>query len=364
MDILQVNQKHKKYPIYMNTEYRGFIECIDDIPENNRLIVITDENVDKWQADYFIKRLEDEGYKVIKFVIGAGEEFKVLEVVKEIYSFLFANKVDRSSILISLGGGVVGDIVGFVAATYLRGVKLIQVPTTLLAQIDSSVGGKVGVNFNGIKNAIGSFYNPEFVYTNVNALKTLESRQLRAGIAECICHALIKDEKLFDFIDKNIESILALEEDTLLYLVNENCKIKASFVEKDEFDQGIRAVLNFGHTFGHAIESVYEFQLLHGECVSLGMICAFKLSQKLGKVTKEDTEKVIKLLLKVGLPTHIKDIKVDEIIKQMSYDKKIRKNKIKFILPERIGQVSIYTIEDIPRGMELVKESISSIGEA
>lgn len=357
---LNIDLGQRSYPIYITTDYDGIGKAIEDATLKGQLVLITDTNVDKCQADECMKAFESVGLDVKKFVIEAGEKNKHLDTIREIYDFLLTLKLDRNATIIALGGGVVGDIAGFVASTFLRGVNFVQIPTTLLAQSDSSVGGKVGVDFKGHKNIIGSFYQPKLVYINVNSLRTLPKRELSSGLAEVVKHGIIKDAEFYEYIDENTEKILNLDQSTLQYIVKTNCSIKGSVIEKDEKESGLRAILNFGHTIGHAIETVMDFELLHGECVSLGMIGAFRMTNYLNLIDEESTLKVEDTLKKIGLPVTLEGIDVEKVYNQMFYDKKIVGNKLKFILPrKKIGEVVQCTIED----EKVIKRAIESLGK-
>lgn len=357
---LNVNLQDRSYPIYINTDYAEIDKCIHSAKLTGKVVLITDTNVDKYQADECMNALSEAGCEVRKYVIPAGEENKNLETVRGIYKFLLDLKLDRSAALIALGGGVVGDITGFAAATFLRGIHFVQIPTTLLAQSDSSVGGKVGVDFEGSKNIIGSFYQPKFVYINVNTLKTLPERELKAGLAEVVKHGIIMDEEFYEYIDYNVNKIFNYDESVLQYIARKNCSIKASVVEKDEKEGDLRAILNFGHTIGHAIETVMDFKLLHGECVSLGIIGALRMSWYLGMIDEGIVNRVKNTLEKIGLPTKLEGIDVDSVYRQMFYDKKIKDSKLTFVLLRRkIGEVIQCTIDD----EDLIKRAIVSLGE-
>lgn len=355
---LNINLNERSYPIYITTDYSELGKSLQSARLRGKLVLITDTNVDKHQSDLCIKSLEGYDYEINKFVIPAGEKSKNLDTIKEIYQFLIDLKLDRDSTLVALGGGVVGDITGFVAATFLRGINFVQVPTSLLAQSDSSVGGKVGVDFNDSKNIIGAFYQPRLVYINVNSLKTLPKRELQSGLAEVIKHSIIQDSDFFEYIDYNVNKIFSFDESVLQYLAKINCSIKGDVVEKDEKESGLRANLNFGHTIGHAIETVMNFELLHGECVALGMIGAFKMAQYMEMVEEDLVEKVKETLKKVGLPVRLAGIDVEKVYKQMFYDKKIKGNKLTFILPRRkISEVIQCTIDD----EKLIKRAIADL---
>jgi len=343
---MSINLGERSYPIYIATNYADIGKSIASARLTGKMVLITDTNVDMHQADECINALKEYGFDVHKYVIAAGEENKNLDTVNEIYRYLVKQKLERNSVLIALGGGVVGDITGFVAATFLRGINFVQVPTTLIAQADSSVGGKVGVDFEGSKNIIGAFYQPKLVYINVNSLKTLPKREVQAGLAEVVKHGIIKDRDFFEYVEYNLSKIFEFKEDVLQFIARANCSIKGSVVEADEREGGLRAILNFGHTIGHAVESVSGFQLLHGECVSIGMVGAFKMAQHLGMVDAKESDRVLRLLERIGLLTGIKGMDVDKVFAQMYHDKKIKNNKLVFILPKRIGEVLQISIDD------------------
>lgn len=343
---LIINLGERSYPIYVTNDYSGFGKSLAAAKITGKLVLVTDSNVDRHQAADCLSALAGAGYEVSKYVLEAGEKSKNLETVKDIYKYLLNLKLDRNSAIIALGGGVVGDVAGFVAATYLRGIHFIQVPTSLLAQADSSVGGKVGVDFEGSKNIIGAFYQPKLVYINVASLKTLPERELRSGLAEVIKHGIIADEDFFEYVDYNMRKIFTFDDEVLQYIARTNCSIKGKVVEADERESGLRAILNFGHTIGHAVESVSNFKYSHGECVSVGMAGAFRIARQLEMVDDKLVEKVENTLMKAGLPVKMPGMDIDEVYRQMFHDKKIRNNKLLFILPKRIGEVIQLTIED------------------
>ncbi len=343
---LHIELGDRGYPIYITTSYEGIGKSMASARLYGRMVLITDTNVDKYQAEECLSSLGASGYSVSKYVIEAGEKSKNLDTIRDIYSFLNELKLDRGSTLIALGGGVVGDITGFAAATFLRGINFVQVPTSLLAQADSSVGGKVGVDFEGSKNMVGAFYQPKFVYMNVNTLKTLPVRELRSGLAEVIKHGIIRDADFFDYVDYNIKRIFSFDENILQYLAKVNCSIKGNVVEQDEKESDLRAILNFGHTIGHAIESAYNFELLHGECISIGMVGAFKMARILEMVDKGAEARVEKVFKEAGLPVRLDGMDTEQIYRQMFYDKKIKNNKLVFVLPKGIGEVIQVSIDD------------------
>ena len=280
---------------------------------------------------------EKQGVTYSSFVFPAGEESKTLETVREAYEFLIKNRFERRDVCIALGGGVVGDLTGFTAATYLRGIPFIQIPTTLLAQTDSSIGGKTGVDFKAFKNMVGAFHQPLLCFMNTKTLKTLDRRQFLSGLGEVIKAALIKDKTFYEWIKTHFEKINALDEVTLEEMIYRACLIKREVVQNDPTEKGERALLNFGHTLGHAIEKCAGFSLYHGECVVLGMISALHICMERGYVTKEEFEDVYDLFKSFGYKLTVSGLSTDEILETVKSDKKAEAGVVKFILLERIG---------------------------
>jgi 3-dehydroquinate synthase len=270
-----------------------------------------------------------------------GEEQKSLETAGRLYNELTDFYAERTTPLLALGGGVIGDLTGFVAATYLRGLPLVQIPTTLLAQVDSSIGGKVAVNYDRLKNIIGAFYQPKLVISDIATLKSLTPRELSDGLAEIIKYAVIKDEGLFAYLERNIDKIKLLDAEALEEVVFRSAKIKAEVVEKDEKDLGLRNILNYGHTVGHAVESASDFKVEHGKAVAIGMLAAAKISNRLGILDKGELNRLRDIIKRAGLPTEIPDVRVESIIKAMKHDKKILRGRVRFILLKSIGEVFI-----------------------
>ncbi|HEX2926247.1 MAG TPA: 3-dehydroquinate synthase [Ruminiclostridium sp.] len=354
-----VNLKERSYPICITTDFEELGKTVQSFRQGNRAILVTDENVDKYYSDEIMGVLQNSGIEVNKHVLKPGESNKKLEAVYGIYEKMVEYKLDRSSILLALGGGVVGDIAGFAAATYMRGINFVQIPTTMLAQADSSVGGKTGVDFNGHKNLIGAFYQPKAVFINVNTIKTLPKREISAGLAEVIKHGFIMDEEYCDYINYNAHKIFSFDANVLQYLAKKNCSIKGYVVEQDEREEELRAILNFGHTIGHAIETVENFRLLHGECVSIGMVGAYKMSAYMDILDEAVVEQVKGILLKLGLPVSLPGLDVEKVYNQIFYDKKVRENKLKFVLPRKIGEVFQCTIDD----SELIKKVLADLSK-
>ncbi len=284
------------------------------------------------------------GFDILEVIIPDGEEHKNFNSLKRIFDELLNYKLDRSSALIALGGGVIGDITGFAASTYMRGISYIQIPTTLLSQVDSSVGGKTGINHELGKNMIGTFWQPKLVWIDVDTLKTLPKRELVAGIAEIIKYGVIYDRNLFDFLEQSRNEILKLNKKAIKYIIKRSCEIKAEIVSKDERESGLRSILNYGHTIGHAIETVTEYKsFLHGEAVAIGMYIEARLAQMLNLIDNSEVLKIRSLIDSYGLPSELPpSLKIEEIFLSMQLDKKAIAGELKFILPEKIGRVVIY----------------------
>lgn len=309
--------------------------------EKRRVCIVTETTVDKLYGEEVLNIVSGISKEAYKFVFNAGEENKNLYTVKDLYTFLIDRNFDRKDILIALGGGVVGDLCGYSAATYLRGIDFIQVPTTLLAQSDSSVGGKTGVDFDGYKNMVGAFYQPKLVYMSTDTLKTLTKKEYMSGMGEVIKHGLIKDKSFYNWLKENAEKIKALDDDCLAYMAKTNCSIKRAVVENDFKEQGERALLNFGHTLGHAIEKfVYQYNL-HGECVSVGINGAAYLSLQKGYISEETYNDILETLKMFDLPVTENRIDVDKVLAATANDKKMEAGQIKFILLSDIGNAFI-----------------------
>ena len=293
---------------------------------------------------------------IIVHTFGAGEKNKHLGTVSEIYNTLILNKFDRKDILLALGGGVVGDICGFVAATYLRGIDFVQIPTTLLSQVDSSIGGKTGVDFEHYKNMVGAFYMPKLVYVNINTLNTLPPDEFSSGMGEVIKHGLIFDREYYYWLSENSNKIISGNESALAEMVLMSQEIKKQVVENDPYEKGQRAILNFGHTLGHAIEREKNFILSHGVCVGLGMLAAFYICIKKGKLKEEDRSFLIDLMNTYSLDIDT-DMDVEKVFEATFNDKKMESGKIKFILLKDVGEAYI----DKEVSKEDMMEALNSI---
>ena len=307
-----------------------------------RCAIITDTNVGKKFAKPAFESLVKAGFEPTLIVVPAGETTKSLKSVQACYDQLAANRLERKSFVVALGGGVVGDLAGFVAATYLRGIPFVQVPTTLLAQVDSSVGGKTGVNLKAGKNLVGAFYQPQLVLCDLDTLKTLPKREYLSGLAEVIKYGVISDAILFAQLESNLPKLLRRDVATLAAVIARCCEIKAAVVGQDETENGLRAILNFGHTIGHAIENSSGYgRFLHGEAISIGQVAAAKLSHKLLGLPSGDAARIEKLLARVGLPVSIKlnAARRKNLFAAMKLDKKVSAGEIKFVLAQKIGRV-------------------------
>ena len=332
------------YPIYFEEDFSLLAKAVKGEGLDGRsMCVVTDSHVDPLYKASVMDALKDTASSLFSFTFEAGEKNKNLETVQELYKVLIEQGMDRKGILVALGGGVVGDLTGFCAATYLRGIDFIQVPTTLLAQVDSSVGGKTGVDFQKYKNMVGAFHMPRLVYMNLSVLKDLPDRQYFAGMAEVLKSALIKDGKFYEWLINNFYEICQREADFVEEMIFRTNEIKKSIVEKDPFEKGDRALLNFGHTLGHAIEKYKNFEMLHGECVALGCICAAYISWKRDLITSDDYYEIRDMFVPFCLPITIEDIDPKQIVSLTHSDKKADNHSIKFILLKKVGKGIIDT---------------------
>ena len=306
-----------------------------------KAVVITDTTVNELYGQVLETSLSEAGFETVIFSLPPGEKQKSLTNAGRLFTLLSEALADRKTPVLAFGGGVIGDLAGFVAATYMRGLPLVQVPTTLLAQTDSSIGGKVAVDHGRLKNMVGAFYQPKLVISDVGVLKTLNPKLLSDGLAEVIKYGVISDKAFFEYLEKHIEQIKAFNENTLEYVVRKSAEIKAGVVEQDEKDTGLRNILNFGHTIGHAIESVSNFTIGHGEAVGLGMLAAGEISYKLGILRNNELARLKKLIESAGLPVQLPGFKIKSILQAMQHDKKTTAGKSKFILAEGIGKAII-----------------------
>lgn len=357
---LTINMNNKPcYDIYIT---KGFEELQAQLSkaglEEKKFAIITDSQVGPIYVDSVTEAIKENATEVVSFSFRAGESSKNLDTINQIYDFLLENNFTRSDVLIALGGGVVGDMTGFVAATYMRGIDFIQIPTTLLAQVDSSIGGKTGVDYKQYKNMIGAFNMPRLVYINTETLNTLDTRQYYAGMAEVMKYGLIRRSAFYVWLIDNMYEIHDKDEAALEYMIGQSCQIKKEYVEKDPYDKGDRAILNFGHTIGHAIEKAMDFRLLHGECVALGSVAAAFISWKKGYIQMEDYYEIRDMFVPFNLPISIDEIEAEAILENIKYDKKHSGNTLSFISLKKVGKAFIDTTVTKEEIVEALNEII------
>lgn len=344
VNITRVNLAERSYDISIGSgNLAGLADFLRQRTKSNHAVIITDTNVDGLYADALGDQLADEQWEVHVLVAEAGEASKCAEVATDLWETMLHEGTDRQSIVLAIGGGVVGDLAGFVAATFARGLQFFQLPTTLLAQVDSSVGGKVGINLPGAKNMVGAFWQPAGVLIDVDVLGTLPDREYRAGLAEVVKYGVILDAEFFAYLEANTDAINAKDAATLQTIVQRCCRLKADVVENDERETtGLRAVLNYGHTYAHAFEAAGNYsELLHGEAVSIGMMCAARLAKIMSRVDETFVLRQLALLEALQLPTATPDYEGDDLVAIMRRDKKADEGKLRFILPTKIGHVEL-----------------------
>jgi 3-dehydroquinate synthase len=338
----------RSYPVHIGTGLLGRGDLIAPVLSRKSAAVVTNSTVAPLFLDRFAAALAREGVEVVRIVLPDGEDHKDWQTLDKVFDALLKARCGRDTTLVALGGGVIGDIAGFAAATYQRGVQYVQVPTTLLAQVDSSVGGKTAINHPLGKNMIGAFHQPRLVLADMDTLKTLPERELRSGLAEVIKHGLIRDAVFFAWLETNIERLLSRDAEALAHAVLRSVEIKAEVVAQDERESGLRRVLNFGHTFGHAIETGLGYGAwLHGEAVAAGMAMATDLSRQLGYLSDADADRIRSLLERAGLPVAAKGIAPARMHQLMTVDKKVKEGRIHFVLLERLGTAILR--DDVPR---------------
>ena len=349
MNQIVVGLLERSYPIWIGDNIFSRIgEALDEINFPTRVGIITNPTVAELFCEDIVKEIASSGRQVDVVRIPDGEAYKTLSTLEEIYDVLIDRHYDRYSGLLALGGGVIGDVTGFAAATFLRGIPFVQVPTTLLAQVDSSVGGKTGVNHPRGKNLIGSFYQPKHVHIDVNALKTLPMREYNAGLAEVIKYGIIKDHHFFSWLEQNRQKLLERSPEALIHAVMMSCQIKANVVENDEKEQGLRALLNLGHTFGHAVETLSGYGVIkHGEAVAIGMVMAAKISNMLDLCSNSDVHRIEELLTFFDLPVMPPDYTASEYLAVMQRDKKVKDGIVRVVLNRGLGNADLFHIEDL-----------------
>jgi 3-dehydroquinate synthase len=359
---LKVDLGERTYPIYIG---KGILNDIAElftkhnISKISPILLVTDDHVAKYHLETVLELLAKGGFQVIPSVVPAGEKSKSLTVFENLITAALEAGLDRKSTIVALGGGVVGDLAGYVAASYMRGIAFVQIPTTILAH-DSSVGGKVAVNHRLAKNIIGAFHQPEMVLYDIASLLTLPEREVKAGLSEVIKHGFIRDADFVAWIDQNAYKLLELDSEALEFALYHGCRIKSIIVAQDERENNLRAILNLGHTIGHALEAVSKYnELLHGEAISIGMVGAARLSVLLGNPEQIYNE-TKRILQKLGLPIQLpKHLNIDEIMVAMMHDKKFESGRMTFIIPTGIGEVEInnqVTIEQVNTVLELLKQ--------
>ncbi|MGD0896257.1 MAG: 3-dehydroquinate synthase [Thermoguttaceae bacterium] len=329
----------------------------DNLPELGRLLgqcgkvshalILTDENVQEPHAVRAAESLADQSIDVAMMVVKPGESTKSIDAADALWNGMLELGADRASVVVAVGGGVVGDLAGFVAANYARGIRFFQVPTTLLAQVDSSVGGKVGINLPGAKNMVGAFLQPLGVLVDTATLGTLPDREYRSGLGEVVKYGVILDAELFEYLEARTAQIAARDPETLVRIIARCCRLKAGIVQRDEREEsGLRAVLNYGHTFAHAFETLTGYaELLHGEAVAIGMVCAARLAERLGRVDAAFVGRQRALLEALGLPVEPPKIDREKVLSAMAHDKKSRHGRLRFVLPARLGHAEL--VEDV-----------------
>jgi 3-dehydroquinate synthase len=346
MKQLNVALGNRSYPISIGHGLLGQSKLFASAIGGARVAIVTNTTV----GPLYLSKIEThlKGFDPVVVSLPDGEEYKTLDTLNLIYNALLQHRCDRKTTLVALGGGVVGDMAGFAAATYQRGVPFIQVPTTLLSQVDSSVGGKTGVNHALGKNMIGAFYQPKAVVIDTGTLETLPARELSAGLAEVIKYGLIRDAVFFEWLENNIEKLLARDAEVLSFAIERSCRNKADVVAQDETEGGLRAILNLGHTFGHAIETGLGYgQWMHGEAVAVGMAMAADLSYRRGWLTSADVKRIEALLAKAGLPTRApQSLSPNRFLELMSVDKKVLDGKMRLVLLKALGEAAI--VDDTP----------------
>lgn len=330
------------YHIYLEPDFAKLPEAVEPLNiKERKLCIVADSTTAELYGAELKEILKETCTYVSMFVFPAGEVNKTLNTVRDLYEHLILEKFDRKDMLVALGGGVVGDLTGFAAATYLRGIGFIQIPTTLLSQVDSSIGGKTGVDFDAYKNMVGAFHMPRLVYMNLNVLKTLPDRQFACGMGEIIKHGLIQDSDYLEKLSTYQREIREKNYAALLWMVAGSCKVKRHVVEEDPTEQGIRAWLNFGHTIGHSVEKLKDFTLCHGECVAIGCAAAAWMSWKRGLISEKEKEATEQLLLDYQLPVRVKGLQPEDIVKTTKLDKKMDAGKVKFVLLKKIGEAFV-----------------------
>jgi 3-dehydroquinate synthase len=344
MAIINVALESRAYPILIGSGMLPMLgQFVSERVKLTHAVVISDETVERLHGEVVLQSLRAYAPRVDFVSIPPGEPSKSIDCAAALWEKLLEYGTDRKSVVIALGGGVVGDLAGFIAATFTRGLNFIQIPTTLLAQVDSSVGGKTGINLIAAKNMVGSFWQPRGVLIDTLVLKTQGERDYRSGLAEVVKYGVILDAEFFSYLEEHVAGLIERDPVVLEYVVGRCCELKAQVVTADEREEtGLRAVLNYGHTFAHAIEAVSGYgELMHGEAVAIGMECAARMSLALGRIDQELVTRQHQLLAALGLPTTLPALDRDALIQAMGHDKKVEHGKLRFVLPTRMGHVEL-----------------------
>jgi 3-dehydroquinate synthase len=361
LERVRVQLGERSYDIHIAEGCHGWTgRLLAELPQRvSSAVVISNREIDGRYGKTLRDSLKAAGIPHSTLLVPAGERYKSLETANRLYGDLIRHKADRKSVIIALGGGVIGDLAGFVAGTYQRGIRFLQVPTSLLAQVDSSVGGKVGVNHPQGKNMIGVFLQPQAVFIDPGTLSSLPMRELRSGLAEVVKHGVICDASFFDYLEGHVDNILRLEPEAIKHIIRRSCQIKGQVVEEDEKESGLRAILNFGHTAAHAVETYTSYdRYTHGEAVAIGMVVAARIAHSVGMLRAEPLHRLTRLLERFGLPTHLPKADPAVLMGLMDADKKTISGQLRFVLPRDFGTVEIVT--DVPRDVlrRALKESV------
>lgn len=357
MRVIEVAPSDKSYPVFIGSGLLAQAgHYLSEKGFSGKLVIITDPQVNSLYGEKLRRRLSKKDFQVSTLLVPQGEEQKSLRSAGRLYRKLADCHAERTTPILALGGGVIGDLAGFVAATYLRGVPFIQLPTTLLAQVDSSIGGKVAVDHGRLKNMIGAFYQPKLVISDIDVLRTLPPSELTNGLAEVIKSAAIRDEKFFSYLEENLERIKVLDGEALEESVFRSARIKAEIVSQDELDLGLRSILNYGHTIGHAIEAVSNFGIRHGEAVAIGMVAAGEISHRMGILEEAELLRLKRIIELAGLPTQMPSFRTSELMKAISHDKKVREGRVRFVLLKSIGDAFVSDEVDLSLVEKILNE--------
>ena len=343
MNKLKIDLADRSYEILIGQDFLSrSSKLMGEVLKPSRIVVVTHPSIRSLYGDRLVSSFVQDKYSTDIIEVPEGERSKSLQQAEKIYDRLMEIKSDRKTLLVALGGGVIGDLTGFIAATYQRGIPFMQVPTTLLSQVDSSVGGKTAVNHPRGKNMIGAFYQPRLVLIDIETLKTLPDNEFRAGLAEIVKHGVISDPELFQYLEDHVDQIQKKDPGCLEHIIIKSCAIKAKVVERDERESHYRMILNFGHTFGHAVESLTGYTtFIHGEAVAMGMVKAVDLSVLTGRCSDEVAKRIANLLDRFGLPTRFPDLDPKAVVESMQRDKKTSYQQLRFVLVKEIGSVEI-----------------------